>query len=137
LQGDITTVDWWTQGDIVFAHCTCFDDTLMAKVAKLADKLRKGSIFITVSHPLRSPLFELVETLALPMSWGHSTVYLHKRKAMAKWVAIAAPHQRAGSRGSNTTSQHTVAASTTTTSVSLEERRKRREEAMLRKMGLG
>lgn len=36
--GDITNLDDvdWTEGDVVFANSTCFDDTLMEAIAKLA-----------------------------------------------------------------------------------------------------
>lgn len=45
---DLSLCDW-TDGDVVFANSTCFDDGLMLKLASAATAMRKGSIFITLT----------------------------------------------------------------------------------------
>lgn len=51
----------WTDGDIVFANSTCFDDPFMRRLASAATALKKGSIFITLTKrlPVRNVIFGL------------------------------------------------------------------------------
>jgi hypothetical protein len=37
----------WTDGDVIFANSTCFDDNLMLSMSKMAEELRPGAIFVT------------------------------------------------------------------------------------------
>lgn len=48
---DLTICDW-TDGDVVFANSTCFDDQLMRRLASAATALKKGTIFITLTKRL-------------------------------------------------------------------------------------
>ena len=45
---DFSVCDW-SDGNVVFANSTCFDDALMWKLAKAATALKKGAIFITLT----------------------------------------------------------------------------------------
>jgi len=51
VKGDCTdfSVKDWSDGDILFANSTCFDDTLMTKIADKAGALKRGTIFITLT----------------------------------------------------------------------------------------
>ena len=56
-QGSILDEDW-SDGDVVFANSTCFDDDLMEKMAKQATTLKAGAYFVTFTKGLNSPDFE-------------------------------------------------------------------------------
>ena len=58
----------WTDGDIIFANSTCFDDELVARMAKQAEHLRPGSLFITFTKALGSEAFEILERKRYCMS---------------------------------------------------------------------
>jgi hypothetical protein len=49
IHGDITIVDW-SDGDVIFANSTCFDDALMEKVTKQAEKTRTGTFMLTTTN---------------------------------------------------------------------------------------
>lgn len=69
----------WSDGDILFANSTCFDDSLMAKIAEKAASLKKGAIFITFTRRLPSTHFEVLEHEMYQMSWGGATVYIQQK----------------------------------------------------------
>ena len=79
--GDATdlSVKDWSDGDVLFANSTCFDDTLMKKVAASAVTLKKGAIFITFTRRLPSQHFEVLEHQMYQMSWGGATVYIQQK----------------------------------------------------------
>lgn len=69
----------WSDGDVVFANSTCFNDDLMSKIAVKAEHLKPGSLFITFTKSLESKRFEIVDRTRYKMSWGLATVYIHRR----------------------------------------------------------
>mmetsp|Transcript_13942 Transcript_13942/g.20854 ORF Transcript_13942/g.20854 Transcript_13942/m.20854 type:complete len:272 (+) Transcript_13942:85-900(+) len=79
--GDILDMEFkdWRDGDVVFANSTCFDDSLMHKIAALAVGMRKGSFFITFTKSLPIADFEVLEYELYDMSWGGATVYIHQK----------------------------------------------------------
>ena len=85
VNGDLLEHDW-TSYDIVFCHCTCFGEGLLAQFAKKCEKLAPGTLVVVVSHLLRSNLFEMVHTAPYVMTWGEGTVYIYRRKALPKWI---------------------------------------------------
>ena len=48
---DMNVCDW-SDGTVVFANSTCFDDSLMRRLASAATALKKGTIFITLTKRL-------------------------------------------------------------------------------------
>ena len=48
INGDATAIDW-SDADVAFVHATCFDDELMDKVVGIAERMKPGSFFISVS----------------------------------------------------------------------------------------
>lgn len=54
-----------TQGDVVFANSTCFDDELMGKLAQRAAALKEGAIVITTTDSLPSPAFQILEEVGM------------------------------------------------------------------------
>lgn len=90
-------MEWWRDGDIVFANSTCFDDDLMLEMAKLAAKMKPGAFFVTFTKGLSNcaPMleaneedyvgrtdgyaFELLDKKRYKMSWGPATVFIHRK----------------------------------------------------------
>ncbi|CAN0442526.1 unnamed protein product, partial [Discosporangium mesarthrocarpum] len=48
---DLEVCDW-SGGDVVFANSTCFDDSLMRRLASAATAMRKGSFFVSLTKRL-------------------------------------------------------------------------------------
>ena len=48
-------------GDVVFANSTCYGDDLMKKLAQGAAALKEGAIIVTMTDPVPSPAFEVLE----------------------------------------------------------------------------
>jgi hypothetical protein len=69
----------WSDGDVVFANSTCFDDALMADMSRVAERLKPGAFFVTFTKGLTSKKFEVLERKRYKMSWGPATVYIHRR----------------------------------------------------------
>jgi SAM-dependent methyltransferase len=69
----------WSDGDVVFANSTCFDDNLMNDMSQMAENLKPGSIVVTFTKGLTSGSFQLIERKRYKMSWGPATVFIHRR----------------------------------------------------------
>jgi hypothetical protein len=70
----------WSDGDVVFANSTCFDDDLMNAMQQQAETLKPGAILVTFTKGLTNfSKFELLEKKRHKMSWGPATVYIHRR----------------------------------------------------------
>lgn len=66
--------------DIIFANSTCFDDQLMRAMASLAERMKQGSRFITLTKQLPTNEFILLDRRQYVMSWGEATSFLHIRR---------------------------------------------------------
>ena len=77
--GDACVMDW-SHGDVVFFNSTCFDEPLMSTLAARASRLRPGAFVLTMTFPLPSDEFELLEESAVPQSWGSATMYVQRKK---------------------------------------------------------
>ena len=71
----------WSDGDVVFANSTCFDDNLMNDMSKMAQQLKPGAIVVTFTRGLTGieGNFEVLEKKREKMSWGPATVFIHRR----------------------------------------------------------
>mmetsp|Transcript_36292 Transcript_36292/g.62622 ORF Transcript_36292/g.62622 Transcript_36292/m.62622 type:complete len:701 (-) Transcript_36292:44-2146(-) len=69
----------WSDGEVVFANSTCFDDALMLSLSQTAERLAPGAIVVTFTKGLSSPAFELLERKRYKMSWGPATVFIQRR----------------------------------------------------------
>ncbi|OQR94431.1 hypothetical protein ACHHYP_01272 [Achlya hypogyna] len=76
----------WGDGDLVFSHSTCFSPAMWERISKQAEQLKQGAYFVSVSHVLQSPLFEVLRTMVVTMSWGSCTVYIHRRMRIGRWA---------------------------------------------------
>ena len=72
IQGSVLDLNW-LDGDVIFANSTCFDDELMRIMARIAEGLKPGAIFVTFTKGLNSPAFEVLERKRYKMSWGPAT----------------------------------------------------------------
>lgn len=69
-----------SDGGVVFTHCTCFDDEMMARISQKLETLKPGSRVITVTKGLVSPEFELMGSVPYRLGWGEATVCFYRRK---------------------------------------------------------
>tara|TARA_B100000482_G_scaffold76208_1_gene54022 strand:+ start:723 stop:1169 length:447 start_codon:yes stop_codon:yes gene_type:complete len=65
--GSFLSTDW-SDGDVVFANSTCFEDDLVANLAEQAERLKPGALFITFTKALGSDAFEILERKRYRMS---------------------------------------------------------------------
>ena len=81
IKGDFRdfNVKDWTDGDIVFANSTCYDDGIMDSIANLGRKLKRGAFVVTISRRLPSIEFEVIENELHKMSWGDATIFIHQK----------------------------------------------------------
>mmetsp|Transcript_20373 Transcript_20373/g.30838 ORF Transcript_20373/g.30838 Transcript_20373/m.30838 type:complete len:336 (-) Transcript_20373:384-1391(-) len=72
----------WTDGDLVFANSTCFEEALLDAVARRGEGpggLRPGARVVTFTLALRSAWFRIIYKKRFNMSWGPATVYIHQK----------------------------------------------------------
>lgn len=49
---------------MIFANSTCYGDDLMNKLAQGAAALKEGAIVVTMTDPVPSPAFEVLEEVS-------------------------------------------------------------------------
>eukprot|EP00471_Norrisiella_sphaerica_P001102 CAMPEP_0184485302 /NCGR_PEP_ID=MMETSP0113_2-20130426/6924_1 /TAXON_ID=91329 /ORGANISM="Norrisiella sphaerica, Strain BC52" /LENGTH=246 /DNA_ID=CAMNT_0026866695 /DNA_START=37 /DNA_END=777 /DNA_ORIENTATION=+ len=76
--GDAVGYDF-SDADLCFANSTCFDSKLMQQLAQGANKMKKGSFFITFTKELPSTAWKVLESERHNMSWGQATVYIQQK----------------------------------------------------------
>jgi hypothetical protein len=80
----------WSNADFVLANSTCFEMSLMYKIAEKASLLKKDSWMVTLTKKLPSadPLYvreeekrdwECLLSIKKLMSWGYATVNIHRK----------------------------------------------------------
>ena len=79
VQGSMLEGYDWSDGDVIFANSTCFDDILMEEMGRRAELLQPGAFVVTFTKGLTNPTFEVLERRRYKMSWGPATVYFHRR----------------------------------------------------------
>lgn len=68
-----------TDADVVFSHCTCFDDALMQRLTEHCEKLKPGARVVTITKGITSPQFETVASFTVHMAWGDATACIYKK----------------------------------------------------------
>ncbi len=76
--GDIFVQDI-SDADVVFSHCTCFDDELMGKLSDQCRTLKSGARIVTVTKGLVGPEFIALGTTPFRMAWGDATICFYQR----------------------------------------------------------
>jgi hypothetical protein len=71
----------WTDASFIFANSTCFSVDLMNSLTEKAEKLNKGTIFVTFTKklPNLSENWEIRDGFRRVMSWGIATIYVHRK----------------------------------------------------------
>ena len=87
----------WSDADLVLANSTCFDSSLLNKIAQKCSLLKKGTWLMTLTKKLptaeedcsdveQEPLlkqidleWECVLSVKREMSWGQATVHLQRK----------------------------------------------------------
>lgn len=77
-QGDFLNHDL-SDGDILFAHATCFHDGLMRGLAKKLEGLKKGTKLLVVSQTIESPIYRLLARQEYKFSWGDATLHSYEK----------------------------------------------------------
>ena len=74
----------WSDGNVVFAHSTCFEDSLLQSLFDKAKALQPGSYLITFrATGIDTTAFELLHEIRQEMSWGEADVFIFRRRAAA------------------------------------------------------
>lgn len=69
----------WSKYDIVFAHSTCFHENTIIKIAQKSTECKIWTIFISVSHPLKTKNLKLLEEKNILMWRGEATVFIYEK----------------------------------------------------------
>jgi hypothetical protein len=75
---DFRLIDW-SDGDVVFANSTCFDEQLMTDLARQAERMKLGAYMMTLTKGLQSTHFQVIESKQYPMSWGMATCITQRK----------------------------------------------------------
>lgn len=88
--GSFLTLDF-SDADVVYTSSICFEDELMAGVARCARRMRPGALFITLkSFPeAEAPYWQQEAQGWYKMSWGRSSVYCLRRTHVEAGLIIA------------------------------------------------
>ena len=76
-QGDMLVHDW-TEADIIYLSAVCFSDALVAGVADLCDRLKKGTRIVSLKEIPSRPFLELYAAIKVKMTWGVQLVFYYK-----------------------------------------------------------
>jgi hypothetical protein len=77
MQADVLQADL-SKGTIFFLAGTCFSGPSIVKITKKLEQLPVGTIVITTSFALNSPLFTLRKKLCVPFSWGMGHIFIQE-----------------------------------------------------------
>jgi hypothetical protein len=78
INGDLTKIDW-SDGDIVFANSTCFDEPLMKYISETCDQCKVGTFIITLTKPCVNPNLKQILTESSMHSWGFATLHIRQK----------------------------------------------------------
>jgi len=80
IHGDFFEVCDWTDADVVFACSTCFSDSTMIRLSQIAERMKQGSFFITLTKKLPgTDAWEVIDHDRCLMSWGETSVFIQRR----------------------------------------------------------
>lgn len=78
IHGDLLEEDF-SDGDVLFTHCTCFYNELWIKLLRKFEFLRSGTRIITVTRMIDSPSFLLIHSGVYNLGWGKATVFCYRK----------------------------------------------------------
>lgn len=68
-----------SDADVIFAHATCFHDSLMKSLTKKLEGLKKGARVLVVSKTIESPSYRLTARQEYTFSWGNATLHSYEK----------------------------------------------------------
>ena len=68
----------WSDADIIYLSAVCFSDELVAGVADLFTKVKKGTRVISLKEIPARPFLELYATIKVKMTWGVQLVFYYR-----------------------------------------------------------
>lgn len=68
-----------SDGDIFFAHSTCFSPELMVQLTKKLESIKEGARVITVTKVIDSPHFACLKTQDYLLGWGKVTINFYQK----------------------------------------------------------
>lgn len=74
--GDMFDQDW-TDASFIFINSTCFDAKMMEAIS--SREVNPGAWAVSLTKPLKSPNWQIKQSLRKPMSWGEATIFIHER----------------------------------------------------------
>jgi len=78
IHGDMLEYDL-SNAHVVLANSTGYDENLMSKLSKCAEKMEPGSFYISFSQCLPSSAFKVIGSARCKQSWGIATLFIHTR----------------------------------------------------------
>jgi hypothetical protein len=83
LRGDGTFIDW-SLGDLVYIQAVCFDDEMMERINKIANKLLPGSVVLLIARKLPDEShFDLTGITKVQYIHGEMPAYIYRKSSKA------------------------------------------------------
>jgi trans-aconitate methyltransferase len=79
IDGDMLEVDL-SGIDVVFAHGTCYDPSLMQRLTVKLEELKPGARAVIAGQTIHSPAFNLLGMKVMRADWGTSITSLYQRR---------------------------------------------------------
>jgi hypothetical protein len=76
ILGSFFEVDW-TDASFIFANSTCFDIAMRNRIS--ATPVKSGTLGISLTKPLSSSHWKILESIRKRMSWGEATVFIQRK----------------------------------------------------------
>jgi SAM-dependent methyltransferase len=86
---DVLNYDW-SDGTVIFACSTCFEDDLINAIGEKAKDLQQGAYLITLKKftgidsenvtGIDPDAFDIIQEAVCPMSWGDADVFVYRRR---------------------------------------------------------
>jgi hypothetical protein len=73
IRDSIFEVDW-SDASFIFANSTCFSYDFIEKLSKTPCK--QGTLAMSLTRPLLTSHWTILESVKKPMSWGQATIYI-------------------------------------------------------------
>ncbi len=78
INDDIKNYDF-TDGNIIFAHATCFSEELLKSIFEKIKKLKPNSYIIIVTKELKADFLKLLFQKEFRFSWGYGLVRIYEK----------------------------------------------------------
>jgi ubiquinone/menaquinone biosynthesis C-methylase UbiE len=76
--GSMGRIDW-SDATVVYAHSTCFSDSLMRTILKKMKGLKRGARVILITKTPQADFLRLDKAIKIRLSWGEATVSFYTK----------------------------------------------------------